>query len=37
MDQHHLTTWKRAFVRLPTRRDVLRGLAAVGMLYAPPP
>jgi hypothetical protein len=31
MDQHHLTTWTRSLTSLPSRRDVLRGLAGAGL------
>ena len=31
MDQHHLTTWTRSLSSLPSRRDVLRGLAGAGL------
>jgi hypothetical protein len=31
MDQHRLTTWKRAFSGVPSRRDVLRGLVGAGL------
>jgi hypothetical protein len=31
MDQHHVTTWTRSVRSVPSRRDVLRGLAAAAL------